>query len=224
MKNYTKIVSRTAMAVFVVTLSTPSAFAANLLVNGNFEASTSTTVTPTGWTNIGHSDGVIAYSTFGTPAFDGSYFYDIGGYGSPAPTPGDGIKQSVATTLGQIYTLTFGYGGENAVPGAVTILDVLIGTQLTSFTITADSSGALKKAFTLTSINYTATGASTLISFTQPSSTHLSNHDVVLDGVIFDRAVGGAVPEPATWAMMLVGFGAIGFAARRRQRISVRSA
>ena len=31
----------------------------------------------------------------------------------------------------------------------------------------------------------------------------------------------GAVPEPATWAMMLVGFGVIGFAARRRQNIRV---
>lgn len=30
-----------------------------------------------------------------------------------------------------------------------------------------------------------------------------------------------AVPEPATWAMMLVGMGAIGFAARRRQNVSV---
>lgn len=29
---------------------------------------------------------------------------------------------------------------------------------------------------------------------------------------------GAAVPEPATWAMMLVGFGAIGFSMRRRQK------
>lgn len=29
----------------------------------------------------------------------------------------------------------------------------------------------------------------------------------------------GAVPEPATWAMMLAGFGLIGFAARRRQSV-----
>ena len=27
-----------------------------------------------------------------------------------------------------------------------------------------------------------------------------------------------AVPEPATWAMMLIGFGAVGFAMRRRQK------
>ena len=36
----------------------------------------------------------------------------------------------------------------------------------------------------------------------------------VVDNVSF---AAGAVPEPATWAMMVVGFGALGFAVRRRQ-------
>ena len=38
-------------------------------------------------------------------------------------------------------------------------------------------------------------------------------------------AVVAAVPEPSTWAMMLVGFGAIGFAARRRRaKVAIRAA
>lgn len=32
----------------------------------------------------------------------------------------------------------------------------------------------------------------------------------------------GAVPEPATWAMMIGGFGMIGFAMRRRQKVTTR--
>jgi len=43
----------------------------------------------------------------------------------------------------------------------------------------------------------------------------------VYDNVTFGSATpggGGAVPEPATWAMMLVGFGAVGAAVRRRRR------
>ena len=36
------------------------------------------------------------------------------------------------------------------------------------------------------------------------------------DSITITRVVPGAVPEPATWAMMLVGFGAIGFTLRRR--------
>ncbi|QNP44517.1 PEP-CTERM sorting domain-containing protein [Sphingomonas daechungensis] len=30
-----------------------------------------------------------------------------------------------------------------------------------------------------------------------------------------------AVPEPATWAMMLIGFGAVGFSMRRGRRIGI---
>lgn len=38
-------------------------------------------------------------------------------------------------------------------------------------------------------------------------------------GVVYSPAtVDAAVPEPATWAMMLLGFGAIGFAMRRRKQ------
>jgi len=34
----------------------------------------------------------------------------------------------------------------------------------------------------------------------------------------FDFAVGGAVPESSTWAMMLVGFAGLGFAAYRARK------
>jgi hypothetical protein len=36
----------------------------------------------------------------------------------------------------------------------------------------------------------------------------------------FDDIAAGAVPEPATWAMMLAGFGLVGFAARRRRAVA----
>jgi hypothetical protein len=100
-----------------VTVAAPSSsYAANLLVNADFESTDngySETLTPAGWTNIGHVDGVIAYSVFNTPAYNGSYYYDEGGYGDPANNPGDGIEQTVATLIGQTYTLTFGLSSEN---------------------------------------------------------------------------------------------------------------
>lgn len=36
--------------------------------------------------------------------------------------------------------------------------------------------------------------------------------------ITISEAASGAVPEPATWAMMLIGFGAVGAAARYRRR------
>lgn len=45
------------------------------------------------------------------------------------------------------------------------------------------------------------------------------SYDVGLDNIRFEwRPITGAVPEPAIWAMMIIGFGLVGNAARRRPR------
>jgi PEP-CTERM motif len=46
----------------------------------------------------------------------------------------------------------------------------------------------------------------------------LTDPDNDHDDQIIRATVSPAVPEPATWAMMLIGFGAIGFALRRRRQ------
>jgi len=44
-----------------------------------------------------------------------------------------------------------------------------------------------------------------------------------IDNLTFTpNATTGAVPEPATWAMMLLGFGAVGSAMRRRSGVTTR--
>jgi len=46
---------------------------------------------------------------------------------------------------------------------------------------------------------------------------------IAFDNITLGAAMpGGAVPEPATWAMMLMGFGAMGFALRRRPHHKLR--
>ena len=188
---------------------------ATLLINGNSEGSTSQTATPPGWTNIGHTEGVIGYAVYNTPAYDGDYYYDIGGYGSPTPALGAGITQSAATVAGQNYTLTFGYSGENT-EDVSTALDVTNGGVLTQYTIVGEGSGVFKKPFTTAVINYVATGASTAIAFTISGSTQIGFNDPLIDGVSFAPS-DARIPEPATWAMMIAGFGLVGFAARRRR-------
>jgi hypothetical protein len=50
-----------------------------------------------------------------------------------------------------------------------------------------------------------------------PGSIHLTDTQGYSNAVLY-RAT-GAVPEPATWAMMLLGFGAIGMASRRSRKL-----
>ena len=201
-----------------------AAQASNLLVNGDFEASTSHFTTPPGWYNIGHTEGVIAYADTGTPAFDGAEFYVFGGVSSNGfLSIGEGIGQNVATTAGDIYRLEFGYTGENC-PGCTTVFTVNIGSYAQDFTIVADNSGFFHKAFTVADIsNYIATGPMTALTFTLKSTTNFGNNDPIFDRVIFERTgttLMPGVPEPATWGMMVAGFGLLGGALRRRRGVA----
>ncbi len=50
------------------------------------------------------------------------------------------------------------------------------------------------------------------------------NTALIESGTISVKPVTAAVPEPATWALMILGFGAVGYAIRRRPKVSVRFA
>jgi len=54
-----------------------------------------------------------------------------------------------------------------------------------------------------------------LFNFTSPTTQLYLNTQGLSDAVIIPGV--GSVPEPATWAMMLIGFGAIGWSMRRRR-------
>ncbi len=214
---------RTIMAVLACTgLSALAASSAqaNLLTNGNFSASTSTTATPTGWTQLGPSNGVIADSSYGTPSYMGTAsFYDFGGYGDVGGTQGDGIEQTIATLVGTSYVLTFGLSDENAF--GTTTLQVNAGPSTASYTQTANGSfGLLQYPWTTETVGFTATSTLTLISFVESSAT-LSNgsNDPLIAGV--DVEVGTSatnVPEPPTVALLGLGLAGLCVARRRRAR------
>jgi len=76
---------------------------------------------------------------------------------------------------------------------------------------------------------FTRTGCSSfLCGFSSLSSSSADSNSISLSlsglaaGDVFELQLAptSAVPEPATWAMMIVGFGAVGAAMRRRQKLA----
>jgi hypothetical protein len=79
-----------------------------------------------------------------------------------------------------------------------------------------DANGVAKQSVAYWNSSFTHIDYSDEISRTMSDG---DNHDMW-----YVRDVKSAVPEPGTWAMMMVGIGAIGVAMRRRQRVTVRFA
>jgi hypothetical protein len=150
-------------------------------------------------------------SNFCTPA-------SRGGLGDPASAFtamyfAEGTSTSLSDAAGFTNGISFFYVTRND-PGTVQIFDGVNGTgnllASLDLAINATTCGAPFDAefcpFTIINLGFTGTGRSVVFGGTA--------NQIAFD----DIALGVAVPEPATWAMMLVGFGVLGFALRRRRR------
>ena len=181
------------LAGFALAFATPAA-AQELVTNGGFENGDFSGFTQTGNTGL---TGVFSSPFVASGAF-AAYFGPVGSTG--------GITQTLSTNAGQSYLISFDLRNlEGQTPNFYNVL--FGGVSLFSATDSA--------AFNYTNFSTTATavGASTELAFNfqhNPSYFGLDNVSVT--------AVNGAVPEPATWAMMLMGFGAMGVLLRRRRR------
>lgn len=206
----------------------PAAAATNLVVNGDFESAPASNggfiqysggSTFPGWTVTGNDVIVIdeSYSEQGLVfnAQGGSQTaIDLTGAGNTGPT--DGIVQTIATAAAQQYRLTFYVGNASPTGGNAgsytqpsTLALSIDGGPLSFYTNATNTPfGINYKKF---SFVFTAAGATTLA---------FSNGTVGDNMLGLDSVSVTAVPEPATWGLMIAGFGMVGFAARRR-RISV---
>ena len=111
---------------------------------------------------------------------------------------------------GALYTLSF-YAAGSALDGVgVNPFDI---TFVGATTADTTSFTPLAGLYQYNSLSFTATAASVTIGFIGTGTS--GNLVTGLD----DLLITSAVPEPATWAMMLLGFGGIGFMLRNRRKL-----
>ena len=113
-------------------------------------------------------------------------------------------------TGGQTYTVSFLFNGDNTpVGGGYSVLADVNAGSVSSFSGTVQAPGT--NPGTLASFNFVAVSGSNVLRFRQTSSFDASP---IIDNITVSTA---AVPEPGTWALMIVGFGGAGAMLRRRR-------
>ena len=197
-----------------------AAGAANLLTNGSFEtpnpvyAALGTADTSiNGWTTflsgVEHFNPSAYDASLGAAA-DGLMAVDLA---NVSFLEGGGIQQALSTVNGQLYQLSFAVGSSNYVGrGLAADIQLSIGGGAPqNFLTDATSQAAI--TWKTYSLNFTGTGSSMMLAFSNKDDPN--THFAFLDDVSVT-----AVPEPASYAMMLGGLAVVGGIARRRRAAS----
>lgn len=207
---------RYALAAGALAFVPTSAFSAELVTNGGFETPTVSspccnTVPPDtldGWTATPNVNVVVGTygSTNGNLAYQGNQYLDLVGQGGTGS-----IYQDLTTVAGQLYTLTFEYSHNLFTPSSAMSASASVSVGSLFAIVSHDTGDTSNLDWRPYSGTFTATGSTTRLTFTNLTGG-------VNEGVLLDAVSVAPVPEPATWAMMLLGFGGIGFAMRRKGR------
>jgi hypothetical protein len=199
---------RTILAAALIVGMPAAAQAANLLVNGDFEAGGGSLA---GWTITGAmavgtgAEYAPCCETSGSePAYSGNHFATFGASDIEAT---NAITQSFATVIGKRYDVSLRYG---ALGGAGTQGINLNISDGFGFAFFVSAINDLDATFTTFTTSFIANNTSTVIGFSNFSGP--DGIDPILDDVSVTT-----VPEPASWAMLIAGFGLVGAVARRQR-------
>jgi PEP-CTERM motif len=206
-----------AAAALAASLSIPGVANASTIVNGGFEGSPTGTGVPTGWTSNNPALVQVVNSFGGYTPQQGSQFAVL----SAGAT-------NIATVLTQIFNMTAGETISFAVAFAAG--DYLPFNDQGAFGIFNFTTfgGTTLFSQNVAGVGNYGQGPWTIVSFTAPTTgsyaLNASVQNVGDAGLASYLLIDGApaVPEPSTWMLMLLGFGAVGFAMRRRQKTQVR--
>jgi hypothetical protein len=215
-------------ATLALGIISPAMAANNLITNGDFEDQVGFTGSgydyannPTGWTTNAAWDAsaynAVKGGVYGQP-YSGLDSVRFGASTSSAPTT---LSQTFSDVVGGQYTVSFyAYNGQYAgVSGSrpYNYLTASAGGQ--SITL-ADNVGGTTGAscgsdcYALGTFTFIGTGSDTLSIAAKTDSNYWQLDDVSVTG----GSLPSGVPEPATWAMMIGGFGLTGVAMRRGRR------
>jgi hypothetical protein len=200
-----------ALAAAVLTFGVPAA-RANLVANPNFDLNSPLQQTaPLDWTltkAASGSDFIVGGATIGSGPFSSPNAANFGATGAFD----DKLSQVLATTVGQTYTISFELA-HHSTNNANDFSAQFGGIPIFSLV------NAAAFGYTLETFTATATSSSTELDFfgrENPDFYSLDNVSV--------EAISNGVPEPSTWAMMILGFAGIGFMAYRRRNVALRLA
>lgn len=185
-----------------IALSASSAGAS--VINGSFEADLQAAGTwaiyqnLTGWT--GGPNGIELRNAVEGKAYDGVNFVELDTTANSIAT------QNITTVVGESYFLSFAYSPRTGIAPGSNGIEVYWGGVLvdthTGFTNASDD-------WTLYTVVVTGSGSDSLEFRAVGTSDSFGGS---LDAISIS-----AVPEPSTWAMMVLGFLGVGFAAYRRK-------
>jgi hypothetical protein len=203
----------------LLALVSPAHAGPNLLVNGSFENGAfvnegNDTMSPpagstviTGWTVVTDTTAWIGPTNpFGLTASDGNFFLDLTNYQTGAPFAG--MSQTIATTPGATYSLSFDLGSSNfwGRPSAITA-----SAAGSSMTFLSPATGT-NNDWTHETLQFVALSGMTTITLQgQAGSQYIG-----LDNASVEFVSGPLpVPEPDAWVLMLAGLSALVLMRRR---------